>query len=81
MSIPTPHIECKEQGIIAENSFITRRSITCKIYCRHIFRRCWFSFNTVRNMFGYTGTYKGEKNLCYGIWNGDSLQSEFTHMS
>ena len=26
-------------------------------------------FNTVRNMFGYTGTYKG-KSFCDGLWDG-----------
>lgn len=26
--------------------------------------------NTVRNMFGYTGFYKGKKNYSFCIWNG-----------
>lgn len=24
----------------------------------------------IRNMSGYTGTYKGKKNYCNGSWNG-----------
>ena len=26
-------------------------------------------FNTVRNMFGYTGTYKGKRSFCDGLWD------------
>ena len=27
-------------------------------------------FNTVRNVLGYTGAYKKQKNFCYGIGDG-----------
>ena len=30
-------------------------------------------FNTVRNMFGYTGTYKGTASLRYGFWYGHAF--------
>ena len=30
-------------------------------------------FNDTRNMLGYTGTYKGKENFCYGTWYGCSI--------
>ena len=40
MAIPTPHIGCSEQGVIAETVLLPGESITCEIYRGHIFRRC-----------------------------------------
>ena len=60
MAIPTPHIGCTEQGIIAETVLLPGDPLRAK-YIADNFLEDVVQFNTVRNMFGYTGTYKGKK--------------------
>ena len=72
MAIPTPHIGCTEQGIIAETVLLPGDPLRAK-YIADNFLEDVVQFNTVRNMFGYTGTYKGKKNLSYGIRNGNPI--------
>ena len=51
---------------------------TCKIYCDNL--ENVEQFNEVRNMFGYTGTYKGKEISVMG--SGMGIPSiVFTHMS
>lgn len=33
-------------------------------------------FNSVRNMLGYTGIYKGKKSFYYGFWNGNAINGD-----
>lgn len=61
MAIPTPHIGCTEQGIIAETVLLPGDPLRAK-YIADNFLEDVVQFNTVRNMFGYTGTYKGKKS-------------------
>ena len=69
MSIPTPHIECKEQGIIAETVLLPGDPLRAK-FIAATFLEDVVQFNTVRNMFGYTGTYKGKKISVMGSGMG-----------
>ncbi|MDO4925650.1 MAG: purine-nucleoside phosphorylase [Turicibacter sp.] len=69
MSIPTPHIECKEQGVIAETVLLPGDPLRAK-FIAETFLEDVVQFNTVRNMFGYTGTYKGKKISVMGSGMG-----------
>ena len=69
MSIPTPHIECKEQGVIAETVLLPGDPLRAK-FIADTFLEDVIQFNTVRNMFGYTGTYKGKKISVMGSGMG-----------
>lgn len=69
MSIPTPHIECKEQGMIAETVLLPGDPLRAK-FIADTFLEDVVQFNTVRNMFGYTGTYKGKKISVMGSGMG-----------
>ncbi|PAB57716.1 purine-nucleoside phosphorylase [Anaeromicrobium sediminis] len=58
--IPTPHIEVKEQGIIAKTVLMPGDPLRAK-FIADTFLEDVQEFNKVRNVFGYTGTYKGRK--------------------
>lgn len=69
MGIPTPHIEVKEKGIIAETVLMPGDPLRAK-FIAETFLEDPIRFNTVRNMFGYTGTYKGRKISVMGSGMG-----------
>lgn len=69
MAIPTPHIGCTEQGIIAETVLLPGDPLRAK-YIADNFLEDVVQFNTVRNMFGYTGTYKGKEVSIMGSGMG-----------
>ena len=56
MTIPTPHIQCSDP---------LRAKFIADTYLEDVVQ-----FNTVRNMFGYTGTYKGKKISVMGSGMG-----------
>lgn len=58
--IPTPHIEVKEKGIIAKTVLMPGDPLRAK-FIAETFLEDVVQFNAVRNVFGYTGTYKGKK--------------------
>jgi purine-nucleoside phosphorylase len=58
--IPTPHIEVKEQGIIAKTVLMPGDPLRAK-FIADTFLEDVVKFNNVRNVLGYTGTYKGRK--------------------
>ncbi|GAA0181486.1 purine-nucleoside phosphorylase [Clostridium sediminicola] len=58
--IPTAHIEVKEKGIIGNTVLMPGDPLRAK-YIADTFLEDVVKFNNVRNMFGYTGTYKGRK--------------------
>ncbi|MCT4594760.1 MAG: purine-nucleoside phosphorylase [Anaeromicrobium sp.] len=58
--IPTPHIEVKEQGIIAKTVLMPGDPLRAK-FIADTFLEDVQEFNRVRNVFGYTGTYKGRR--------------------
>lgn len=67
--IPTPHIEVKEKDLIAKTVLMPgdplRAKFIAETYLKNVVK-----FNTVRNMFGYTGTYKGKKVSVMGSGMG-----------
>lgn len=69
MSIPTPHIEVKELGIIAETVLMPGDPLRAK-FIADTFLTDVVQFNNVRNMFGYTGYYKGKKVSVMGSGMG-----------
>ncbi len=69
MSIPTPHIEVTEQGAIAETVLMPGDPLRAK-FIADTFLSNPVQFNFVRNMFGYTGTYKGKRVSVMGSGMG-----------
>ena len=67
--IPTPHIEVKEQGIIAETVLLPGDPLRAKFIAENYLENP-IQFNGVRNMLGYTGTYKGKKVSVIGTGMG-----------
>ncbi len=67
--IPTPHINVSEQGIIAETVLLPGDPLRAK-FIAETFLENPVQFNTVRNMFGYTGTYKGKRISVMGTGMG-----------
>ena len=58
--IPTPHIEVKEQGIIAKTVLMPGDPLRAQFIAEKFLENVE-KFNNVRNVFGYTGTYKGRR--------------------
>ena len=68
MSIPTPHIEAKK-GDIAKTVLMPGDPLRAK-FIADTYLENVKTFNTVRNMFGYTGTYKGKEISVMGSGMG-----------
>ncbi len=66
---PTAHIEVKESGVIAETILLPGDPLRAK-FIAETFLENPVQFNGVRNMFGYTGTYKGKKISVMGTGMG-----------
>ncbi len=69
MNIPTPHINVSEQGIIAETVLMPGDPLRAK-FIAETYLDNPVEFNNVRNMFGYTGSYKGKKISIMGSGMG-----------
>lgn len=69
MSIPTPHIEVKDMDTIADTVLMPGDPLRAK-YIADTFLSDVTQFNTVRNIFGYTGLYKGKKISVMGSGMG-----------
>jgi purine-nucleoside phosphorylase len=67
--IPTPHINVNEKGIIAETILLPGDPLRAKFIAENYLENP-VQFNTVRNAFGYTGTYKGKKVSVMGTGMG-----------
>lgn len=67
--IPTPHINVSEKGIIAETVLLPGDPLRAKFIAENYLENP-VQFNSVRNMFGYTGTYKGKKVSVMGSGMG-----------
>ena len=68
MSIPTPHNSARK-GDIAKKVLMPGDPLRAK-YIAETYLENPVCFNTVRNMFGYTGTYKGEQISVMGSGMG-----------
>ncbi|WP_407656617.1 purine-nucleoside phosphorylase [Marinitoga hydrogenitolerans] len=67
--MPTPHIEVDKKGIIAETVIMPGDPLRAKFIAENFLENPVL-FNKVRNMFGYTGTYKGKKISVMGSGMG-----------
>lgn len=67
--IPTPHIETNDQNLIAKTVIMPGDPLRAK-FIAETYLKDVIKFNTVRNMFGYTGTYKGKKVSVMGSGMG-----------
>ncbi len=65
----TAHIEVSEKGVIAETILLPGDPLRAK-FIADTFLKDVVQFNGVRNMFGYTGTYKGKKISVMGTGMG-----------
>ncbi len=65
----TPHIEVTQEGVIAETILLPGDPLRAK-FIAETFLENPVQFNGVRNMFGYTGTYKGKKISVMGTGMG-----------
>lgn len=68
-NIPTPHIGCKDKNLIAKTVLMPGDPLRAK-YIADNFLEDVIEFNHVRNMFGYTGYYKGKKISVMGSGMG-----------
>lgn len=69
MSLPTPHIEVKEKGIIADTVLMPGDPLRAKFIAEKFLENV-VQFNQVRGMLGFTGTYKGRKISVMGSGMG-----------
>ncbi len=69
MSIPTPHIEVKEQGVIAKTVLMPGDPLRAK-FIADTFLEDVKQFNGIRGMLGYTGIYKGREISVMGSGMG-----------
>jgi purine-nucleoside phosphorylase len=67
--IPTPHIECHDKSLIAKTVLMPGDPLRAK-YIADTFLTKVIQFNTVRNMFGYTGYYGKKKVTVMGSGMG-----------
>ena len=68
-SIPTPHIACADKAEIAETVLLPGDPLRAKFIAEN-FLTDVKQFNATRNMFGYTGTYKGKRVSVMGTGMG-----------
>ncbi len=67
--MPTPHIEANKEGVIAKTVIMPGDPLRAK-FIAETFLENVTQFNAVRNMFGYTGEYKGKKISVMGSGMG-----------
>ncbi len=67
--IPTPHIELEDKNKIAKTVLMPGDPLRAKFIAEKYLKDVE-QFNTVRNMFGYTGTYNGKKISVMGSGMG-----------
>ena len=69
MSIPTPHIEAKSKDLFAKTVLMPGDPLRAK-FVADTYLTDVVQINGVRNMFGYTGYYKGKKVTVMGSGMG-----------
>ncbi|MDA3846678.1 MAG: purine-nucleoside phosphorylase [Vallitaleaceae bacterium] len=78
LPIPTPHIEVDRLGIIADTVLMPGDPLRAK-YIAENYLENPVQFNSVRNMLGYTGTYKGKKISVMGSGMGMASIGIYSH--
>ena len=76
-NVPTPHIQALE-GEIAETILLPGDPLRAK-YIADNFLEDVKQFNATRNMFGYTGTYKGKRVSVMGTGMGCPSIGIYSH--
>ena len=69
MAIPTPHIEAKDKNLFAKTVLMPGDPLRAK-YIAETYLENVIQVNGTRNMFGYTGYYKGKKVTVMGSGMG-----------
>jgi len=69
MSIPTPHIEVTNKDDFAKTVLMPGDPLRAKFIAEHYLKDVK-QVNGIRNMFGFTGTYKGQKITVMGSGMG-----------
>ena len=78
--IPTPHIDVKEKGIIADTILLPGDPLRAKFIAdNYLEKKLVVQFNSVRNMFGYTGYYNGKKISVMGTGMGIPSIGIYSH--
>ena|SRR5690554_1733970 len=67
--IPTPHIDLKDKSLIAKTVLMPGDPLRAK-FIAETYLKDVIQINSTRNMFGYTGTYKGKKVTVMGSGMG-----------
>ena len=67
--IPTPHIEVKDKSLIADTVLMPGDPLRAK-FIAETYLEDVVQINKTRNMFAYTGTYKGKKVTVMGSGMG-----------
>lgn len=67
--VPTPHNQCKDEGLIAKTVLLPGDPLRAK-FIAETFLTDVICFNTTRNMFGYTGRFNGKKISVMGSGMG-----------
>jgi len=67
--IPTPHIQAGEKGVIAETILLPGDPLRAKFIAENYLKDA-VQFNSIRNILGYTGTFKGKKISVMGTGMG-----------
>ena len=67
--IPTPHISITDKNLVAKTVLMPGDPLRAKMIAE-TFLTDVVQINTIRNMFGYTGTYKGKKVTVMGSGMG-----------
>lgn len=70
MNIPTPHIEAKK-GDFAKTVLMPGDPLRARFIAEHYLEDAVL-VNSVRQMSGYTGTYKGKRSFCDGERHGNA---------
>lgn len=78
MSIPTPHIELKNKDLIAKTVLLPGDPLRAKFIADN-FLTDVVKFNSVRNMFGYTGLYNGKRISVMGSGMGQPSLGIYTY--
>ncbi len=65
----TPHIEVDQEGMIAKTVLLPGDPLRAKFIAENYLQEV-IQFNKVRNMFGFTGTYKGKRVSVMGSGMG-----------
>jgi len=69
MSIPTPHIEITDPSLLAKTVLMPGDPLRAKFIAEKLLENP-VKINGIRNMFAYTGTYKGHKVTVFGSGMG-----------